>query len=42
MTIGANVINVYDRRNIFYFDRNTGDQVFMPRFFPSLSIKVDW
>jgi outer membrane receptor protein involved in Fe transport len=42
MTIGANVINVYDRRNIFYFDRNTGEQVFMLRFFPSLSIKVDW
>lgn len=42
MTIGANVINVYDRKNIFYFDRNTGEQVFMLRFFPSLSIKVDW
>jgi hypothetical protein len=42
MTVGANVINVYDRRNIFYFDKNTGEQVFMLRFFPSLSIKVDW
>jgi hypothetical protein len=23
-------------------DRNTGEQVFMLRFFPSLSVKVDW
>lgn len=35
------IINVYDRKNIFYFDRNTGERVDMLRFLPTATIKVE-
>ena len=38
--IGADIINVYNRNNIFYFDRSTGKQVNMLPFLPTFSIKV--
>lgn len=39
--IDFNIINVYDRKNIFYFDRDTGEQVNMlPRLFTA-TIKVE-
>ncbi len=41
VTIGASIINLYDRKNIFYFDRDTGESIFMLRFSPSLSLKVE-
>jgi hypothetical protein len=41
MTFEANVINVYNRRNIFYFDRSTGERINMLPFLPSLSVRVD-
>ncbi|MBN2570567.1 MAG: TonB-dependent receptor [Ignavibacteriales bacterium] len=40
VTIGISIINVYDKKNIFYFDRDTGDEVYMLPFFPSAFIKV--
>lgn len=39
MTVELNLLNVYDRRNIFYYDRDTGEETTMLRFFPSLSVK---
>jgi len=39
-TLDFSIINVYDRRNIFYFDDKTGERVDMLPFLPSLSLKV--
>ena len=41
MTFEANIINVYNRANIFYFDRNTGERVNMLPFLPTVSLRVD-
>ena len=41
LNIDLNVINVYDRKNFFYFDTKTGERVNMLPFFPSLSIKAE-
>jgi outer membrane receptor protein involved in Fe transport len=41
-TIGASIINVYDRKNIYYFDRDTGETTYMLRFTPSVTLKVQW
>ncbi len=38
--LGASILNLYDQRNIFYFDRVTGKPVYMLRFLPSLSVRV--
>jgi hypothetical protein len=40
-TIGVNVINVYNRKNLFYFNRNTGERVNMLPFLPTAFIKVE-
>lgn len=40
-TIGLSVTNAYDRRNIFYLDRNTGEQIYMLRFAPSVTVKAE-
>jgi len=40
MSIDLNVINVYDRKNFFYFDMETGERVNMLPFFPTIAIKV--
>jgi hypothetical protein len=40
LTIGGSIVNVYDRKNIFYFDRKTGEQVNMLPILPSAFIKV--
>lgn len=37
---GVSVINVYDRKNVFYFDRKTGERVNMLPFMPSAFLKV--
>lgn len=36
-----NLVNVYDRKNLFYFDRDTGDRVNMLPFLPTASIKME-
>jgi len=40
--IGANVINLYDHKNIFYFDRKTGQRINMLRFFPSANFVLEF
>ncbi len=35
------VINVYDRKNLFYFDRTTGERVNMLPFLPTATIRVE-
>ncbi|MCB9219772.1 MAG: TonB-dependent receptor [Ignavibacteriales bacterium] len=40
-TFDLNVINAYDRNNIFYFKRDTGERVNMLPFLPSASLKVE-
>jgi hypothetical protein len=37
----VSVINVYDRKNIFYFKRNNGERVNMLPFLPTATIKVE-
>jgi hypothetical protein len=41
LTCGASVINVYDRKNIFYFNRDTGKEVYMLRILPTVSLKIE-
>jgi hypothetical protein len=38
----VNVTNVYDRKNLFYFNRFTGDRVNMLPFFPSLVFRGEF
>ena len=40
-TIDASVINVYNRKNIFYFVRSTGARVYMLPFLPTATIRVE-
>ena len=40
-TCGASVINVYDRKNIFYFNQDTGKEVYMLRILPTVSLKIE-
>jgi hypothetical protein len=41
MTLEANIINVYNRQNIFYFDRSTGERINMLPILPTVSLRVD-
>jgi hypothetical protein len=41
VSLEANVINVYDRKNIFYFKRTTGERINMLPFLPTASIKIE-
>ena len=40
LELSVSAINVYDRKNIYYFDRNTGEVVNMLPFFVSGTIKI--
>ena len=40
-SVGLHVVNVYDRRNIFYFDRSTGRRVNTLPFFPSATVSIE-
>ena len=40
-TGGVSVINIYDRKNIFYFNRDTGNEVYMLRILPTVSLRVE-
>ena len=41
LSLSLNVLNVYDRKNIFYFDRKTGKQVNMLPFLPTATVRID-
>lgn len=41
MSLEFNFINVYDRNNIFYFDRDTGERVNMLPFLPTATLKIE-
>ena len=41
-TVEGQIINVYDNINVFYFDRNTGAHTDMLRFFPSVSVTLEY
>ncbi|MCX6173461.1 MAG: TonB-dependent receptor [Ignavibacteriales bacterium] len=41
VTIDLSVINVYNRENIFYFKRDTGERVNMLPFLPSATVRVE-
>ncbi|MGA8263342.1 MAG: TonB-dependent receptor [Ignavibacteriaceae bacterium] len=41
INIDLSVINVYDRKNFFYFDLKTGERVNMLPFLPSIGIKAE-
>ncbi len=38
--IELGILNVYNRKNIFYFDGDTGEEFYMLPFFPTLSVRV--
>jgi len=40
--LGGQVINLYDNKNVFYFDRKSGQRVNMLRFFPSLTLTLEY
>jgi len=40
ITLGVSVINIYNRQNIFYFDKKTGEQINMLPVMPSAFVKV--
>ena len=42
ITAGADFLNMYDNKNIFYFDRKTGARVNMLAFFPSATITISY
>ncbi len=42
VTFGASVINLYDQKNILYFDRQTGKTDYMIPFFPTASLSVEF
>ncbi|MGE5806230.1 MAG: TonB-dependent receptor [Ignavibacteria bacterium] len=41
ITIDISVLNLYNRENLFYFDRETGERVNMLPFLPSITIKAE-
>ncbi len=41
VSVSINVLNVYDRKNIFYFDRETGKQVNMLPILPTATLKIE-
>jgi hypothetical protein len=40
--VGINILNIYNQKNIFYFDRTTGKQVAMLPFFPTATLNVEF
>ena len=41
-TLGVSVINLYDAKNILYYDRGTGKTDYMIPFFPTASLTVEF
>ena len=40
-SLGVHVVNVYNHKNIFYFDRKTGQQTTMLPFFPTATLTIE-
>jgi hypothetical protein len=40
-SVSFNVLNAYDRKNIFYFDRKTGERVNMLPVLPSATLRIE-
>jgi hypothetical protein len=41
-SLGVHVVNVYNHKNIFYFDRKTGQQTTMLPFFPTATVTIEF
>ncbi|MBI2620128.1 MAG: TonB-dependent receptor [Ignavibacteriales bacterium] len=41
-TAGLHIVNVYNHRNVFYFDRITGQQINMLPLFPSVTLSLEY
>jgi len=41
-SVGLHIVNVYNRKNVFYFDRKTGQQVNMLPFFPTATLSLEY
>jgi len=41
-SVGIHLINVYNQRNVLYFDRQTGQQIDMLPFFPSATLSLEY
>lgn len=41
-SVGLHIVNVYNHKNIFYFDRKTGREVNMLPFFPSMTLQLEY
>ncbi len=39
--VDFSIINVYDRKNLFYFDRETGERINMLPFLPTATVKIE-
>ena len=39
---GVHIVNVYNHRNVFYFDRRTGQQINMLPFFPTATLSIEY
>ncbi len=42
VNVGADLLNVYNNKNIFYFDRRTGQRVNMLSFYPSATLTIQY
>lgn len=41
-TLGASVLNVYNRENIYYFDKKTGKRINQLPIFPAFFVKAEF
>ena len=41
MNLDLSLINIYDRKNLFYFNRDTGERINMLPFLPTITIKAE-
>jgi hypothetical protein len=41
-SLGIHIVNAYDHKNIFYFDRKTGQQTTMLPFFPTATLTLEF
>ncbi|MDP2364532.1 MAG: hypothetical protein Q8M94_12285, partial [Ignavibacteria bacterium] len=39
--VSLDILNVYDRKNIFYFERKTGERVNMLPILPTATVKIE-
>ncbi|HTY39333.1 MAG TPA: TonB-dependent receptor [Bacteroidota bacterium] len=41
-TFGVQIINLYNHKNVFYFDRKTGQEIDMLPFFPTATLSIEY